>query len=77
MSILDKVREFQKRGTAAVPKPPKVDPDLKKLVHYVHSALTLTPTELVLLRRYIRKEAGELAPESTFGPLPLLTPPTK
>ena len=42
------------------------------MAHFVHAALALPPGELVELRRRIRQAVGELAPESTFPPLPPL-----
>lgn len=48
---------------------PPPDPDLKKVGHFVHSALGLSNKELLLLRRHVRKHVGELPPEESLPPL--------
>jgi hypothetical protein len=59
-------------GKPPADKAPKADPDLNAAAHGVHWLATLSPTTLQVLRRYTRHIYGELAPESSFSPLPVL-----
>jgi hypothetical protein len=49
-----------------MPLPVPGNPALTRVAHYVKSALALPSDELILLRRFIRLAAGELAEESSF-----------
>jgi hypothetical protein len=50
-----------------------VDPNLAKVAYYdLHLGLHLTPAELTLLRRVLRKRLGELPLEADLAPLPIL-----
>jgi hypothetical protein len=61
-----------KRRKALPPAAPKPDPDMGKVAHCVHAALALSPTELLLLRRYVRQARGEVPAESSLPSLPAL-----
>jgi hypothetical protein len=50
------------------------NPALTRVAHYVKSALAMPADELVLLRRFIRLAAGELAAEDTFADAHALPP---
>jgi hypothetical protein len=76
MDIFKLIQTLQEKGKGAPApkptKPAKLDPDMAKVAHYVHAMTLATPTEREIVRRYSRKEWGELPAEATLGVLPVL-----
>lgn len=72
--FLDKAKKA--REARKIVKP---DPNMVQVTHSVHAMASYSPKTRELIRRYSRKNYGELPAESSLGPLPPLlpTPPTK
>jgi len=70
MNYIQKVMDRAKQKVA--PKPPKPDPDMAQVAHFVHAMTLATPAVRQMVRRYSRKLWGEIPPESSLPALPTL-----
>ena len=66
-TLVEKAREQKKE-----PEPVKPDLNLVFVAHCVHAMAMATPSERQLVRRFSQKNWGDLPPEETLDPLPVL-----